>query len=153
MTLVISALITSVIASINWGIARVLGSQQSASTVALIGLVGSQLGQTLFAAKGSVNVIATGLGSLALLLAIVETPGLSQFFGCRPLGPLGLLHAAGSVAVSMVSNWGFPKLEAEIRSLVEQLSERLEKEDKPPLALPAPVPAEKADQASIVTAV
>lgn len=142
-----SALITSVIASINWGLARVIGSPQRASTIAMLGLVGSQLGQTLFASKGSTSVVATALGSLALLIAIVEVPGISQFFGCRPLGPVGLLHAAGSVAVSLAANWGVPKVEAEIRRLVRDMSHRIEHPVEAPL-LPAPVLSP--DQASAV---
>lgn len=122
----LSAAITSVIASLNWGIARLTGSPERASTIALLGLVGSQLGQTLFAAKGSANVIATALGSLALLLVIVEVPGISQFFGCRPLGPLGLIHAAGSVAISLAANWSVPWLETEIRHWMTQLSNQIE---------------------------
>jgi hypothetical protein len=34
-------------------------------------------------------VLAAGLGSSALLFGIVMTPGVSQLFGCRPLGPVG----------------------------------------------------------------
>ncbi len=139
-----SALITSIIASINWGLARITGTPERASTIAMLGLVGSQLGQTLFASKGNTPVIATALGSLALLLAIVELPGLSQFFGCRPLGPVGLLHAAGSVAVSLAANWGVPRVEAEIRKLVQEMTHTLEAET----ALPAPV--RQLDQASAV---
>lgn len=136
----VSALITSVIASINWGLARVTGTPERASTIALLGLVGSQLGQTLFASKGSASVVATAVGSLALLVAIVEVPGLSQFFGCRPLGPVGLLHAAGSVGVSLAANWGLPKLDQAIRQWVRELAPHLEPETPllPHLEQPAP---------------
>ena len=58
----------------------------------------------------SLPVLATGVGSLAALLAIVETPGLSQFFGCSPLGPLGLLQAAGATAVGTVAAYLWPRL-------------------------------------------
>jgi cation-transporting P-type ATPase I len=51
----------------------------------------------------------TLLDSLAALLAIVETPGLSQFFGCRPLGPLGLLQAAGATAVGTGAAYLWPR--------------------------------------------
>jgi len=60
-----------------------------AGTVALVGIVGAQLGQTLVAGRHDPLVIAASLGSAAALVAVIETPGLSQFFGCRPLGPLG----------------------------------------------------------------
>jgi hypothetical protein len=45
-------------------------------------------------------VIAAGLGSTAVLAAIVQTPGVSQFFGCTPLDPAGWAIAAGSAAVA-----------------------------------------------------
>jgi hypothetical protein len=40
----------------------------------------------------------TSIGSFAALLAVVETPVLSRFFGCRPLGPVGLAQAAAATA-------------------------------------------------------
>jgi cation-transporting ATPase I len=33
-------------------------------------------------------VLATTVGSLAVLVGVVQTPGVSQFFGCRPLDPV-----------------------------------------------------------------
>jgi hypothetical protein len=32
--------------------------------------------------------VATGLGSAAVLAGIIQVPGISQLFGCTPLGPL-----------------------------------------------------------------
>jgi cation-transporting P-type ATPase I len=53
-------------------------------------------------------VIATGLGSAALLATVVQTPGLSHFFGCRPLGPLdwaqALTAATGATLASAVAS-------------------------------------------------
>jgi len=40
-------------------------------------------------------VLATGLGSTAVLVGIIQTPGLSQFFGCTPLDPLAWATVAG----------------------------------------------------------
>jgi len=75
-------------------------SAQRASTVALVGIVGAQLGQTLAAGWRSPLVAAASLGSAAVLAAVIQTPGLSQFFGCTPLGPvgwaIGLSAAAGA---------------------------------------------------------
>jgi hypothetical protein len=43
---------------------------------------------------------------MAALAAVVQTPGLSHFFGCTPLGPVGwaiaLSAAAGATASSLV---------------------------------------------------
>ena len=60
-----------------------------AGTVALVGIVGAQLGQTLMAGWRSPLVVAASLVSAAALAGIIQTPGVSQFFGCRPIGPIG----------------------------------------------------------------
>lgn len=104
----IRAAVTTAATSIAWLLAR-LGGRQGASTVSMLTLVGSQLVQTLQMAKGSKMVIGTSIGSLAVLVGIVQTPGISQFFGCRPLGPLGLMQAAGVTAGSAVVQTVVPK--------------------------------------------
>lgn len=80
------------------------GGQARASTVGLLGLVGSQLGQTLLYGGKSRSVLLTGLGSFLLLGILVQTPGLSRALGCTPLGPLGwgtaLTASFGSTLVS-----------------------------------------------------
>jgi len=45
-------------------------------------------------------VLAAGLGSAALLAAVIQLPGLSQFFGCTPLGPVGWSIALGSAGAA-----------------------------------------------------
>jgi len=75
-------------ALLAWQIGRVTGTRRRASTIALAALVGTQLGQTLLIGGRNPLVLATGLGSAALLAGLIQTPGLSQFFGCTPLGPL-----------------------------------------------------------------
>jgi cation-transporting ATPase I len=60
-----------------------------AATIALVGIVGAQLGQTLLAGWHSPLVIAASLASAAVLAAVIQTPGVSQFFGCQPIGPVG----------------------------------------------------------------
>jgi magnesium-transporting ATPase (P-type) len=87
-------------AGLAWGLARVSGGPRRARTVALAALVGTQLGQTLAIGGRNPVVIAAGLGSTAALAAIVQTPGVSQFFGCTPLDPAGWAIAAGSAAVA-----------------------------------------------------
>jgi cation-transporting ATPase I len=90
------AAITGGAATAAWLLARVLGGRERAGTVALVTLTGTQLLQTLFLGSRSLSVLATSAGSMAALLAIVQTPLVSRFFGCRPLGPIGLLQAAGA---------------------------------------------------------
>jgi cation-transporting ATPase I len=60
-----------------------------AGTVSLVGIVGAQLGQTLLAGWRSPLVVAASLGSAIALAGVIQTPGVSHFFGCRPLGPVG----------------------------------------------------------------
>ncbi len=91
-------------ATVAWGLARVTGTRERASTVALIALVGSQLGQTIAAGGTSPGVLASGLGSAALLAAAIQTPGVSQAVGCRPVGPVGWTIGLGSSAVATGSS-------------------------------------------------
>jgi hypothetical protein len=80
------------------------GGSVRARTVGLVGLVGSQLGQTLLKGGHSRSVLWTSIGSFAALGLIVQTPGLSQLFGCRPLGPIGWsIGLASSTAVTFLS--------------------------------------------------
>ncbi|MGH3240319.1 MAG: cation transporting ATPase C-terminal domain-containing protein, partial [Spirillospora sp.] len=78
-------------ALVSWQAGRMTGlipdGGRRASTMGLAALVGAQLGQTLIARWRSPLVLATCAVSGAALLGIVETPGISQFFGCTPLGP------------------------------------------------------------------
>jgi magnesium-transporting ATPase (P-type) len=100
------AISTSLGASGAWLFARLTGGAARARTVGLVGLVGSQLGQTLMSSRDDRTVLLTSLGSLAALGFIVQTPGLSQLFGCRPLGPIawatGLSAAASATLLSPV---------------------------------------------------
>ncbi|MER5184295.1 HAD-IC family P-type ATPase [Streptomyces sp. NPDC002896] len=95
------ATITAAAAGSAWIVARMTGTRARADTVALVALVASQLLQTLADAGRDPVVAGAALGSLAALVLVVAVPGLSQFFGSRPLGPagwtIGLAAAAGSV--------------------------------------------------------
>ncbi|TDD38400.1 HAD family hydrolase [Actinomadura sp. KC06] len=82
---------TAAAALLSWQAGRltalVPGGGRRASTMGLAALVGAQLGQTLIARWRSPLVLATCAVSAGALFAVVETPGISQFFGCTPLGP------------------------------------------------------------------
>ncbi|TDB82985.1 HAD family hydrolase [Actinomadura sp. KC216] len=82
---------TAAAALLSWQAGRMTGllpgGGRRASTMGLAALVGAQLGQTLIARWRSPLVLATCAVSAAALFAVVETPGISQFFGCTPLGP------------------------------------------------------------------
>ncbi|MCG8315789.1 MAG: cation-translocating P-type ATPase [Pseudomonadales bacterium] len=126
--------VTTAATSVSWALSRLTGGPMGASTVSMLTLVGSQLVQTLQMAKGSKAVIGTSLGSLAVLVGIVQTPGVSQFFGCRPLGPLGLLQAAGvtgaaAVVQTLVPQWANSLIESQAKKNRDYLLEYATAED------------------------
>ncbi len=103
--------VTAAGASAAWAIGRwTPGTERRTATMGLTALVTTQLAQTLMTRRHSPLVVGTALGSAAVLVAIVQTPGVSQFFGCTPLGPVawtGVGAAASSAAVVSVlaPNW------------------------------------------------
>ncbi|HTQ04804.1 MAG TPA: cation-transporting P-type ATPase [Polyangiaceae bacterium] len=109
------AVVTALGASSAFGIARFTGTRARASTVGLVALVGTQLGQTLTSGQMSRPVIVTGVASAAALALIVQTPGLSHAFGCRPLGLLGWTTAIGASTAATVGAALLPDLVARLR--------------------------------------
>jgi cation-transporting P-type ATPase I len=103
------ALVTSLGAGSAWVVGR-FGGRARANTVGLLALVGSQLGQTLLSGKMSRPVVITSVASAATLAAIVQTPGISQLFGCKPLGPFGWATAIGASAGATALASYFPEL-------------------------------------------
>jgi cation-transporting P-type ATPase I len=97
---------TTIGAMLAWLMASATGTQRRAATVALIGLVCTQLAQTLVDSHGRLVVITT-VGSLGVLAVVVTTPGLSHVFGCTPVGPFAwgqaFLAAALASLVSVVA--------------------------------------------------
>ncbi|OBH15889.1 cation-translocating P-type ATPase [Mycolicibacter sinensis] len=85
-----------------WFMARVTGFPRRASTVALVALVTTQLGQTLLESRSPL-VLATAGGSFAAMALLISLPGISQFMGCTPLGPIGWAQALGSAAVAITA--------------------------------------------------
>ncbi|WP_409436765.1 HAD-IC family P-type ATPase [Mycobacterium sp. SMC-14] len=82
-----------------WFMARATGFPRRASTVALVALVTTQLGQTLLESRSPL-LLATAGGSFAAMALLISIPGISQFMGCTPLGPIGWAQALGSAAVA-----------------------------------------------------
>ncbi|CAL9326906.1 cation-translocating P-type ATPase [Streptomyces sp. SudanB52_2052] len=83
------------------------GTERRSTTMALCGVVGAQLVQTLSGRRHSPLVWVTALGSAAVLAALVQTPGVSHFFGCTPLGPVAWAGVAAAIALSALA----PRLE------------------------------------------
>jgi cation-transporting ATPase I len=81
-----------------WVTGRLTGPRGRASTMGLAALITTQLGQTAWAGRRSPLVLATAAGSLVVLATVVQTPGLSRFFGCTPLDPLSWLVVLSSAA-------------------------------------------------------
>jgi cation-transporting P-type ATPase I len=103
-TVAIRAAATTVGASLSWSLATFTrANPQRAATVGLVGLVTTQLGQTLLESRDPL-VIGTCAGTFLALAALVTTPGLSQLVGCVPLGPLAWMEAvAPAVALTVLT--------------------------------------------------
>ncbi|WP_286149250.1 cation-translocating P-type ATPase [Mycobacterium sp. IS-1496] len=93
-------------ATAAWLMASVTGTQRRAATAALIGLVSTQMLQTLLDSHGPL-VVATNVATFAAMIGIISTPVVSQVFGCTPVGPFGwsqaFLAAAGATAISAMA--------------------------------------------------
>ena len=111
----VRATTTALAAGLAWTAASATGRPRRAGTTALVALVGSQLAQTLVIGGRDPSVVVTGLGSAAVLAAIVQTPGVSQFFGCTPLGPIAwsiALTSSGIAAgASTAATWAWRRRE------------------------------------------
>ncbi len=101
--IVIRAAITATAAGVAWLLARPVSTAAQAGTVGLVALVGAQLGQTL-AVRGRTPLVAAAVvGSMALLAAAVQVPGLSHTVGSRPLLPHQWAIALTATAAATVA--------------------------------------------------
>lgn len=132
------AVVTSVGAGMAWTVARFTGTAERASTVGLLALVGTQLGQTITTGGYSRPVITTSFLSSALLGVIVQTPGVSQFFGCRPLSPVGWSLAIGSSVLATTVAASFPQFTGYVAQKLRPIDSVMEKAPQsiPPLSVP-----------------
>ena len=96
---------------------RVTGTIQRARTITLLSMVGAQLGQTANARPRDPVVVGGSLAAAALLLGIVETPGVSAVFGCRPVGPVGLAIAGTAATVGTVATLLLPAVLRRFRAV------------------------------------
>jgi cation-transporting ATPase I len=106
---------TTVGATGAWATGRLTGPFGRASTMGLAALIATQLGQTAWSGRRSPLVLATAAGSVAVLFAVVQTPGLSQFFGCTPLDPLSWLVVLGWAAAGTLTAEVGPALVERLR--------------------------------------
>src|SRR4051794_7872380 len=99
-----------------WAVGRVTGLRGRAGTMGLAALIATQLGQTAWMGRRSPLVLATAAGSLAVLAVVVQTPGLSGFFGCQPLDPLSWLVVLAWAAAGTAGAELLPTLLSKTRS-------------------------------------
>lgn len=104
-------------ATLAWLMGSLTGTQRRAATIALIGLVSTQLAQTLADSHGPL-VVSTAAGSFLVLAAVVSTPGLSQVFGCTPVDPLGWGQAFAATAVASMLSLYAPTLLERLAGLI-----------------------------------
>nr|WP_059039044.1 cation-translocating P-type ATPase [Gordonia desulfuricans] len=119
---------TTLGATLAWAFGRVTGPADRAATIGLIGLVVTQMIETLTDSHGPL-VVATNVGTLATMAGIISIPGISQVFGCTPVGPIGwgqafaAAFAAAGIAKAMPGV--IDRLVEDLPELVERISQLL----------------------------
>lgn len=117
--------LTTGLSAASWLLARATLSPAEASTVALMGVVGCQLGQTLVVGNGSREVVVSSVGALLLTAVIVQSPGLSRAFGCTPLSLTGWAQTLGTILASLFGAKMMPVVQREIARMSTLVEERL----------------------------
>jgi Ca2+-transporting ATPase len=112
-------------ATLAWVLASTVpGSPRRTATISLIGLVGTQMLQTLTDSHGPL-VVATTAGSFAAMFGVITTPGLSQLFGCTPVGPIGwgqgLFAATAASALAAIAPEMLERVLDGAKSVVDNL--------------------------------
>lgn len=92
-----------------WAVASLTGTRRRASTVALIALVATQLGQTLLDSRSPL-VVTTVVGSLVAMALVVNIPVISGLLGCVPVGPVGWAQGLGAAALATAAAAFAPEL-------------------------------------------
>jgi cation-transporting ATPase I len=119
----VRAVATTAGATAAWLAARMTGRRARARTIGLAALVGTELGQTLLVGGRSPTVAIAGLASAGVLVGIVQTPGLSQFFGCTPLGPVGWGIAVSSSVAATAGSLLLPSAGQHILPVIRSLGD------------------------------
>ncbi|KUN84914.1 ATPase [Streptomyces bungoensis] len=113
------ALTTCLGAVTAWLVGRFTpGTARRSSTMALCGVVGTQLAQTLLDRRGSPLVRFTSLGSAVALVALIQTPVVTRAVGCTPLGPVAWAGVVLGIAVALAGQRALPRLERAVGRLV-----------------------------------
>ncbi|MGW2645993.1 cation-translocating P-type ATPase, partial [Streptomyces sp. NPDC001393] len=113
------ALTTTLGAVTAWLIGRFTpGCARRCSTMALCGVVGTQLVQTWLDRRESRLVQITCLGSAVALVAAVQIPGVSHAVGCTPLGPVAWAGVLAAIALAQAGQRVLPRLEQTVGRLL-----------------------------------
>lgn len=115
----VRAMATALGATAAWIAARATGRPARARTVALAALVATQLGQTLLIGWRSPAVLAAVAGSMAGLAAVIQTPGVSHFFGSTPLGPVGWTIALTAATAGTAASVFLPPVARHARTALD----------------------------------
>jgi cation-transporting ATPase I len=107
---VVRGIATTAGATGAWAAGRLTGPAGRAGTMGLAALIATQLGQTAWAGRRSPLVLATVAGSMVVLVGVVQTPGVSRFFGCTPLDPLSWGVVLGSALAGTAGAEIVPRL-------------------------------------------
>jgi magnesium-transporting ATPase (P-type) len=140
------AITTAIVTSAAWLTARLTGRATRARTVALAALVGAQLGQTVAIGGPNPPVLASSVGSAAVLIGTVQTPGVSHLFGCTPLGPVGWTIAGAATTAATAVTVLLPPLLSWLRPT------RDDQAPTPPTAVHADVAEPSTQSLLVVTA-
>ncbi|MGB2919540.1 MAG: cation-translocating P-type ATPase, partial [Mycobacterium sp.] len=122
-TVAIRGTTTAAAATTAWLMAGFTLQPRRASTVALVALVSTQLGQTLIDSHSPL-VVTTAAGSLVALGALISTPGVSQLLGCTPLGPIGWTQALGTAGVATAAAAIAPRVLSRVQSSISSTPSR-----------------------------
>ncbi|MFG2884796.1 HAD-IC family P-type ATPase [Streptomyces sp. NPDC048297] len=115
-------LTTGIGAVVAWLIGTLTpGTARRTSTMALCGVVGAQLTQTVAGRRSSPLVLVTALGTAAVLVALVQTPVASHFFGCTPLGPIAWTGVAVAIGTASLSSCVLPHTDRLLTGLTTRL--------------------------------
>ncbi|MCI2417255.1 cation-translocating P-type ATPase [Saccharopolyspora sp. K220] len=103
----VRATATAGAAGLAWMLARPLSTAAQARTTGLVALVSAQLAQTVAVRGRTPLVLVAGTGSMLILAALVQVPGVSQFFGSSPLLPhhWGIALGTAVAAALVVLLW------------------------------------------------
>ncbi|WNG87464.1 HAD-IC family P-type ATPase [Mycobacterium sp. ITM-2016-00317] len=122
-TVAIRGTTTAAAATAAWVTAGFSLRPRRASTVALVTLVSTQLGQTLIDSHSPL-VVTTAAGSLVTMGALISTPGVSQFLGCTPLGPVGWTQALGTAGIATAAAVVAPRVLSRFHSSMSSTPSR-----------------------------